>query len=641
MTLDEQIFEVRSDPRLWLECFGYARDEETRQPIRGKTNVLQRRIFAYYAECQREKKPFRACVLKYRRARSSTAASALMYMHAQNYSARLGVIGMDYKASSNMISMVEFFGDHDEFPGWHDRPKVAGVSDVPPEEWDASTPMEILSFEERINRKIATKIDFGHDSVLELYTAVRPVSARSAGLNGYHATEVAFWPNGGAQDGGETMKSMRNTLPKKGFHVAIEESTANGCQGVFYETCCSARWPENAEWAKQWEHTWPLKASEYGKDLQFVFIFAGWHEDDRHVESITPEQEQSIKDSLDEEEKRLIARYGNEGPKGLRLGQEVNATAWEQLAWRRGMISNVCTQGGVLQFDQEFPDSPATGFRSTGRPALDPEGVMVLETLARTTLPDYGILSQQRDGQVIWTRVPKDQAIFMRWEEPIESDQGAARYILSCDPMSGAEKVLGGGRGSGELDNHAVFVLRDAYTDHRGVYHQVKAVARIAHPCQWESEVLTKQIYLLSLYYGGATIVVEANIGAPILKSLSTDYDANVYQREEFNKVTQRTTKQLGWLTTEPSRRILIATLQNYVREQMLDLRCPVAVSEMSTLIINEKGKAEASGKNKDDSVLALGIGLECLPAAHAYPRQGVVRPLDPNAGSYGVPRRL
>ena len=37
-------------------------------------------------------------------------------------------------------------------------------------------------------------------------------------------------------------------------------------------------------------------------------------------------------------EKELIARYAQPGPMGMRLGGEVAATMWEQLAWRRGII---------------------------------------------------------------------------------------------------------------------------------------------------------------------------------------------------------------------------------------------------------------------------------------------------------------
>jgi len=58
---------VREDPLLWFQGFGRYREEQTRQPTRGRANVLQRRMFAHYLRCQQEGKPCRMVALKYRR----------------------------------------------------------------------------------------------------------------------------------------------------------------------------------------------------------------------------------------------------------------------------------------------------------------------------------------------------------------------------------------------------------------------------------------------------------------------------------------------------------------------------------------------------------------------------------------------
>ena len=100
----EERVRIREDPILWFERFGRFCDEQTRSPARGPANVLQRRMFEHYRRCRTEGKPCRMAVLKYRRAGSSTGSEALIYLHAHNYRARLGVIGTDYKASANMLS---------------------------------------------------------------------------------------------------------------------------------------------------------------------------------------------------------------------------------------------------------------------------------------------------------------------------------------------------------------------------------------------------------------------------------------------------------------------------------------------------------------------------------------------------------
>jgi hypothetical protein len=374
----KESLEIREDPNLWFERFGKFCDERTRQPTQGPANVLQRRMFEHYRRCRKDGKPCRMVVLKYRRAGSSTGSEALVYLHAHNYNARLGVIGTDYKASANMLQMLAFFGKHDDFPGWSSKVSLdsndptaaaaAGPNDGAAAGGQAGLEIQAMSWEERIEKALSTKIVWSHGSSAELYTATNPESARSAGLNGFHATEVGRWPSGGQWDAVETLTSMRNTLPKAGFHLAIEESTANGAQGAFYDTCRNARWPDYAEWPEMHRSCWPLVANEYGRELQFVFIFAAWFEDERHFDKLTAEQAQRVEETLDAEawyfgEKELIARYGQPGPMGMRLGGEVAASVWAQLAWRRGIIKNVCSRRGLDEFAQEYPSNPLEAFR--------------------------------------------------------------------------------------------------------------------------------------------------------------------------------------------------------------------------------------------------------------------------------------
>lgn len=603
----EQLLIIRTQPQSWFRSFGYWLDETSRKPTCGPANVLQRRVFEHYRQCQESGKPCRMVVLKYRRAGSSTAGACLTYMHAMNYHARLGAIGTDYKASSNMLEMVKTYGENDVFPGWGGKIGVTqsqGQS-VGATQWDG----QAQPWEQRAERIIATKLEFRHASSVELYTASNPESARSAGLSGYHATECGRWPTGGQLDAGETLTAMRNALPKKGFHFALEESTANGAQGAFYETCRKARWPR-AKWTKQFQAQWPLSSTEFGRDLQFVLIFAAWFEDSRHVpdEPLSEKQVQRIQDTLTEDERTLIQRFGQDGPKGQRLGGEVNATVWEQLAWRRGIIATVCTKGGAEEFKQEYPSTPAEAFRASGNPALDQDGLLALELEARNAPEsEHGII----DSGGHFTACHENQSEWQIWERPIP---GCA-YLVTCDPMSGAEAV----HGTGEKDRHSVFVLRDAYADQDGNFHRLKVVARVRPPCRWEDEVVTEALAGASRFYGGAVIVVEANMGAAILKSLHTDHNAPLFLREQTDRTTQEVTTHLGWWTTAGTRRQAISALQTAVREQTLELLCIHAIGELFGLVINDKGKAVGGGSCHDDDALALAIGLVCMHTAGKF----------------------
>lgn len=620
---------VREDPLLWFQGFGYWRDEQTRESRRGPANIYQKRIAEHVRYCMERNIPCRIAGIKYRRAGSSTISNAILHHCAMNFTWRCAVIGTDYKASSNMLEMLKHFAEHDNFPGWHSSIKETDKVKVGAAEWTGED-FAVVPLEERVDRMIATRVEYAHGSSVEMYTSKNPESSRSAGLNFYLATEPGRWATGGQQDASETLLAMRNSLPKAGFHVSIEESTANGAQGAFYETCRNARWPSYAKWWKKWETEWPLEESEYGVDLQPVLIFGAWFEDSRHVDrKLTAEQEARLKDSLDDRERMYIERYAEDGPRGQRLGSEVDATVWQQLAWRRAIIKNVCTRGGADEFDQEYPHSPKAAFLSSGSPALDPMGVLELEMQCRGKIPEYGQLSCQRGREnnlrglqpweVSFHGREKEQAVIEMWEHPHE---GLA-YLVSADCMSGAEQITG----TGEKDRHAVFVFRRAYQDTHGAFHRTRVVARIKAPCQWEEKPLARMVYLLAAFYGNATVVpeVEGGCGTALAQDL-LELGANLYQWEEFDSVRQKTTMKIGWRTTSASRPIAIENLRHYVREQLLELHCPHAVGELAALVINSKGKAEASSGRHDDDAMSLAIGLSCIDQARVYPKRAAVR---------------
>lgn len=648
----EQLLAVRESPLVWFQGFGRYCDEQTRQPVRGRANVLQRRMFEHYRRCRVANKPCRMAVLKYRRAGSSTGSEALIYTHAHNYNARLGVVGTDYKASSNMLEMLKFFGEHDDFPGWGAKTFEGEKKKVTWEEWFGEN-LEAVPFNERVDKIIATKIHWSHGSSVELYTASSPESARSAGLSGYHATECGRWQTGGQLDAAETLTSMRNTLPKSGFHLAIEESTGNGAQGAFHDTCRRARWPEYATWTDQFKSSWPLQATEFGKDLQFVFIFAAWFEDERHLERDTTEsvmledselteaqareiadarnaaRAKRIQETIDSDpqyfgEKELISLYGQEGPRGQRLGGEVDATVWEQLAWRRGIIANVCTRRGLDEFGEEYPATPLEAFRASGSPVFDVDGMMALDEMLRANPRiEYGNIDIQRDGSAGFRRTNERDGMIIRWEQPIEG----CRYLITNDVKESSEII----KGTGVLDRNSALVLRDAYRDVHNVWHDVKVAARVRPPNQWDPAPLARLVAPLAKYYGDCMIVVENNKGLPIITRLRDDHHCRLYCAEHWDALKQKAATTLGWHTDEGSRRQMVATGQEYIREQKIEILDADIIAELKTFIFDSKGKATAASGAHDDDVLALLMGLCCMHCASTYPRRPTVNPRAPD----------
>ena len=413
----------------------------------------------------------------------------------------------------------------------------------------------------------------------------------------------------------------------------------------------------DADWPEMHRSCWPLSESEYGRELQFVFIFAAWFEDERHFDRDTPERAlasdprlsrreaeaiaaernaaraRRVEETLDAEpwyfgEKELIARYGQPGPMGMRLGGEVEATVWEQLAWRRGIIKNVCSRRGLDEFAQEYPSNPLEAFRASGAPVFDHVGMMALDADLRAAAgsgaAECGVIEAESHGAHRFRRTSEAEAQILRWEEPIPG----CRYIVSLDLTKTAEIV----KGTGERDRNSVVVLRDGYADAQGRWRRTKLVARVRPPNQWEDAPLARLAAGLAAHYGGALIVVESNLGSGLITRLRDEHHCDLYAREQWDAVKQSHLKTYGWNTDQSTRRQAVSTLQEYIREQRVEILCPNAIAELKTFVFNSRGRAEAAAGAHDDDVMSLAIGLACLPHAGAHPvRRAIVntKPVD------------
>jgi hypothetical protein len=595
-----EIDEIASDVRLWSVVHGKVRDLVTRDPVPFKPRMLQRRLFDQYQFCKERGVPFRAVMCKVRRGGGSTASEAILYCHAHNFNARLGAIGTDDSVSSNMFDFIDTFDLHDDFPGW---PRVSkrlpGVGEL---KWP-------------------------NGSSWEKYSAENPEAARSAGLQGYHASEVGRWPNGGARDASETLKSMLGAVPKRGFTVAIEESTAQGAAGAFYRRFIGGRWPsaeelgvsDGLEYWRKWEQETPQHLIDVGTELQFVRVFAAWFEDDENRADVTSETVEFISATLDQKERELIERYGSNGPQGRRLGDVVEtATVYEQLAWRRSVIESEF-DGDVEGFEQEYPSSPKEAFASSGRHSFNVAGCGFMVGVARSAQPEKGVLTQQPDGGVVFTRTEESEAWLHVWEAPRQG----FRYLIGLDTMEGEEQVAG----SKTHDFHAGITLRASYVDEDGVKWPHKTAAALAPKSIVEADVLAKQVDLVSRWYGRCLVVPEINRSGYGYLQEAKRLGTNLYRRERTDRFTSEVTDMVGWQTDEKTRPQLIAAMQAAIRHNAseatrcdgLDCKSVTLALECSTMVKNAKGKDEAASGCHDDHVLACGMALANIAGATYY----------------------
>lgn len=606
-----ELDEVADSIGLWARCHGKVRDLVTREPVEFNPRMLQRRMWAHYQRCRDKDTPCREVVCKVRRGGGSTGAEAILYVHAHNYNARLGTVGTDDTVAHNMYDFISTFDDFDDFPGWsRAAKKLDGIGEI----------------------------TWPNGSTWEKYTAENPEAARSAGLQGYHASECGRWQEGGAKDAKETLRSMLGAVPKRGFTVAIEESTAQGAAGAFYGRWQTARWPtheelgvaEGEEWWRKWEDETPQNLIDIGSALQFVRIFAAWFEDDENRQPVTPRDVAYIERNLDEKERELIRRYECDAPHGRCLGDTVaEATLFEQLSWRRSVIESEF-EGDVEGFEQEYPSSPKEAFASSGRHSFNVKGCAHMMVTAKSSHAEYGVLTEQHDGNVVFTRTDIGEAWLHVWEVP----KVGHRYIDGTDTMSGEEQVTG----SGKHDYHSSYILRAAFIDDDGRKQPHRTAAAIAPKSVTEPDVLTHQVDLLCRWYGRCLCVPEVNNTGYAFLTHAKARGMNLYRRERIDRPTSELAEQVGWMTDDKTRPQLISAMQAAIRanaqpETRADgLQCDsyVLASECATMVRNGKGKDIAGPGAHDDHVLACALALANISGAtyfsgHRRKRRGPV----------------
>lgn len=604
LTLD-QIDSIAGDVGMVARAYLKIPDRVTQNPIEYRPSPLQNRMFAWYGLCQERKQPCRMVVPKIRRGGGSTGAQAIMYVHSHNYRARLGAIGTNDTVAMNMFKMVRFFDQHDKFPGWAKASKILETGEM---RWP-------------------------NGSLWETYTAENPESARSAGLQGYHGSEIGRWPSGGAKDAGDTLKSMLGAVPRRGFTVVIEESTAQGAQGAFYERFQSARWPtaeelevqEGKEYWHKWADETPQNIAALGAevDLQFVRVFAAWYEDDenRPEKGINALEQRAIEASLDEDEITLIKRFRTIGPQGERLGDTVRkATIWEQLAWRRAVIATEF-EGDVEGFKQENPSSPAEAFAAAGRHTFSRAGCAWMSATAKTRTPNPGVLEEQYDGRVTFRRTDdRTEAWFNMWQEPREG----MKYLLSLDTMGGRSHT----KNLDTADYNFGTGFRHSYLDTQsGEKIPAFVMCSLSGKNQDDPDVLAKKMDLMSRFYGGCPVVHEDNNTGIGYRQEAMRLGTKLYRRQTRDKVTMETTEYVGWITDQKTRPQLFATGKKHIRnnarpetrEDGVICWDTVICQQATECILGDDGKDAAPGGKHDDGLMSFLIGLENIGAATLY----------------------
>ena len=382
-----------------------------------------------------------------------------------------------------------------------------------------------------------------------------------------HGTETASWGNE------EGLASLLASLAEKNpERLYMFESTAQGFN-MFHDM---------------------YKTAKFAKTQKA--IFCGWWRNEYYsVEADSPMYKVYWDGKLTGEEKEWTKEI-----KKL-YGYEVNS---RQMAWWRWKMAEGIKDESLMY--QEFPPTEDYAFVMTGTSFFSNSRCTEAAKIAKKTVPDcyrYTFGQHFQDTQVL--RSTERLGTLRIWEEP--DDKGY--YVIGADPAYGS---------SDWADRFCIQVYR-AYSD--GL-EQVAAFAT--------SEMNTYQFAWVIAHLAGAyknsTLNLEvngpgqavinelrnlkrlaANMGNSMGASLMNVYASMTNYIWRKNDSLGGMSSSMGWLTTSATKERMLSYMKDYFERGMMDILDMDTIEEMKT-VVRDGGSIEASGRNKDDRVIASAL---------------------------------
>ncbi len=262
-------------------------------------NRAQLHIHQRLEEQRIERGRIRAVILKGRQQGCSTYIGGRFYHRTTHRrGARTFILTHEDAATQNLFEMVNRFHEH--------------CPDLVKPSTSAANAKEL----------IFDRLDSGY----KIGTAGTKGVGRSATLQLFHGSEVAFWPHADTHAAG-----VLQAIPDEDGTEVVLESTANGVGNFFH---------------KMW------RDAELGRS-EYIAVFVPWFWEEGY--------EQAVEDDffLTDEEAAYADAY--------RLSDE-------QMAWRRAKIQQL---GDPILFKQEYPATAAEAFQMSGHDSFIPAELVV------------------------------------------------------------------------------------------------------------------------------------------------------------------------------------------------------------------------------------------------------------------------
>ena len=294
-------------------------------------------------------------------------------------------------------------------------------------------------------------------------------------------------------------------------------------------------------------------------------------------------------------------------------GFEINS---RQLAWWRWKMSEGIKDESLMY--QEFPPTEDYAFVMTGTSFFSNARCTDAVKLLKKIHCDYYRYSfgvNFQDTEVI--KSTERLATLKVWEEPVDT----AYYVIGADPAYGS---------SDWADRFCIQVFR-VYAD---------GLEQVA--CFATSELNTYQFAWIIAHLAGAyknsTLNLEINgpgqavinelknlrrqaaaMGSALGKDLMDVYANMQNYIWRRNDTLGGMSNSIGWLTTSATKERMLSYMKDFFERGMMDIYDMDTIEEMKT-IIRDGGSIEASGRNKDDRVIAAALACAAF-AEQVQPR--------------------
>lgn len=413
---------------------------------------------------------------------------------------------------------------------------------------------------------------------------------RSDTLQFIHATEVAFYP-----DQKVTFVGLMQGAKYAKAHFI--ESTANG-YNLFRD-----KWIDAVNGKSSYEP-----------------IFLSWLDFPEYIEETL--KLGVVKNLLSDELERFKRDIGNplynayEGEEEL-LQSKYGANILH-LQWRRWAIDNLC-EGDIDKFHQEYPRDPDEAFVSSGNPVFPQHKVQANFSNAKQPIKQGDLVyTYDKDRNITGVEFVENRKGFVKiWTEP-EEKQGMFRFAGGADVAEGLAQ---------------------------GDYSEVRVLDRYSNEIHltWhghlDADLFGEEIHKIYLFLNkDFYIAIEKNNHGLTTLVKAFELGVPLYSKESFNKgYEQRSGSDFGFTTNQKSKKLLIDTMIEWIREDLFTDYDKDFWKQCMTFVRNARGQAQAEGKDKDpsiknfdDMVIAGGLAMICsqwMPSfTQHYKREPVAR---------------